>query len=116
MERELSSSQISWENNLALGCDNASVMTGCKKGVYAFAKEKHPNIYLAGCTLHLIHIAAKKAATALPPVDDALIDIYYYFQKSETRKRDFKGTQKIYDTDQKKMLKHVCTRWLSIGR
>jgi len=116
MYKELSTRQIPWTNNLALGCDNASVMTGCRKGVYAFAKRKHENIYLAGCTLHLIHISAKKAAEVLPPVDDVLIDIYYYFGKSETRKRDFKGSQDIFDREQKKMLKHVCTTWLSISR
>lgn len=110
------SRQIPWEHNLALGCDNASTMTGHKKGVIAFARKKHPDIFLAGCTLHLVHIAAKKAAESLPPVDEALTDIYYYFNKSDTRKQEFRGTQELYDVDQKKNLKHVCTRWLSISR
>ncbi|VDI64010.1 Hypothetical predicted protein [Mytilus galloprovincialis] len=116
IDKELRSRQIPWEHNLALGCDNASTMTGHKKGVIAFARKKHPDIFLAGCTLHLVHIAAKKAAESLPPVDEALTDIYYYFNKSDTRKQEFKGTQELYDVDQKKNLKHVCTRWLSISR
>jgi hypothetical protein len=82
-------------------------MTGKQKGVTAFARRKHPEMYLAGCTLHLVHIAAKKAAECLPPVDEALTDIYYFFNKSESRKQEFRGTQ---------VLKHVCTRWLNIRR
>lgn len=116
MNKELESRNIPWENCLSLGCDNASVMTGHKKGVFAYVKEKQPSVFLSGCALHLVHIGAKKAATALPPIDDLLIDIYYYFNKSDKRKAEFKGTQDMYDTQQKKMLKHVCTRWLSIAR
>jgi hypothetical protein len=49
--------------------DNASVMTGRHKGVYAYVKEKQPTVYLSGCVLHLIHISAKKTADALPSID-----------------------------------------------
>ena len=96
--------------------DNASVMTGRHKGVYANVKEKQPTVYLSGCVLHLIHISAKKAADALPSIDDVLINIYYYVTKSDSRKRSFKGCQDLYNLEQKLMLKHVCTRWLCIGR
>jgi hypothetical protein len=91
-------------------------MVGHKKGVFAFIKEKQPRVFLSGCPLHLVHIAAKKAAQCLPPIDDVLVDIFYYFNKSEKRKSEFKGTQVLYDVEQRKMLKHVCTRWLSIAR
>lgn len=91
-------------------------MTGHRKGVYAFIKGKQPNTYLSGCVLHLIHIAAKKAATSLPSVDDLLIDVYYYFNKSDKRKSEFMDMLTLCDLEQKRMLKHVCTRWLSIGR
>ena len=75
IDQELLSRHISWKNNLALGCDNASVMTGGKKGVIAFCQEKNGELYLAGCTLHLVHIAARKAYEVLPPIDDVMIDI-----------------------------------------
>ncbi|XP_021376724.1 uncharacterized protein LOC110465317 [Mizuhopecten yessoensis] len=116
MDKELKARNIPWENCLSLGCDNASVMTGHKKGVFAFVKEQQPQVYLSGCPLHLVHIAARKAAEALSAIDEVLVDIYYYFNKSDKRKSEFRGTQSLYDVDQKKMLKHVCTRWLSIGR
>lgn len=116
MDKDLKDRNVTWENCLSMGSDNASVMTGRRKGVYAYVKEKQPTVYLSGCVLHLIHISAKKAADALPSIDDVLIDIYYYFNKSDSRKLSFKGCQDLYDLEQKRMLKHVCTRWLSIGR
>jgi len=116
MDKNLTDRNVTWEKCLSMGSDNASVMTGRHKGVYAYVKEKQPTVYLSGCVLHLIHILAKKAADALPSIDDVLIDIYYYFNNSDSRKLSFKGFQDLYDLEQKRMLKHVCTRWLSIGR
>ena len=49
-------------------------------------------------------------------METALIDIFYYFNKSTDRKQHFKGTQEAYSVDQHKILKHICTCWLSIGR
>lgn len=68
-------------------------------------REKQKNIYLSGCTLHTVHNAAKKASKELPPVESVLIDIYYYFDKSTDRQNRFKGTQELYDVDQKRMHK-----------
>ena len=116
METELKSRDIPWSNCIALGSDNASVMTWNKKGVIAFMEKEQPSIYLSGCSLHQVHIAAKKAAECLPPVDDILVDIYYYFNKSDKRKSEFKEMQELCDLEQRRMIKHVCTRWLSIGR
>lgn len=44
VDDEFKSNNIPWENCLALGCDNASVMTGKNNGVISFCKEKHSNI------------------------------------------------------------------------
>ena len=48
IEAELRSSHIPWDNCLSLGCDNANVMTGRHKGVYAFVKDKQPSVFLSG--------------------------------------------------------------------
>ena len=77
MDAEFQSRDIPWSNCIAFGSDNASVMTGNKKGVIAFIERKQPSIYLSGCPLHRVHIAAKKAAGCLPPVDGILVDIYF---------------------------------------
>ena len=116
LEADLASRNVPWTNCLAVGCDNAPVMTGSKKGVIAFVWEKHPDVFMAGCCLHLVHIAAHKGAICVSAVEYVLMDIYYYFQKSGKRQHEFAALQQMYDIDQKRMLKHVCTRWLSIGR
>ena len=45
-----------------------------------------------------------------------LVDIFHYFKKSAKRQCEFANMQEMFDVEQKRMLKHVCTRWLSIGR
>lgn len=92
-------------------------MVGTNKGVYGCMKDKHKNIFLVSCTLHIIHNAARKAAKQqLPAFEEVLVDIFHYFKKSSYQLDRFKGDQEICGLDQKRMLKHVCTRWLSSSR
>lgn len=117
IEKELVTHNIPWSNCLALGCDNANVMVGRKKGVYAYMLEAHKNIYLSGCICHLIHISAAHGAACLPiNVDQLLIDVFYYLERSSKRSANFKHAQLQQDLKNTKILKHVSTRWLSIGR
>ena len=57
-------------------------MTGNKNGVFAFVKEC---IYFAGCTLHVIHIAARHGAKCQPNVDPLLVESHYFFIKRDKR-------------------------------
>ena len=108
---------IKWENCVSFGCDNASVMTGIHRGVMSYIRKKNPNCVLSGCTLHLVHIAAEKAAHQLPyQPGDLLTDIYYYMKKSSVRQRNLHKWQEYYNKEQRNVLKHVSTRWLSISR
>ena len=117
INQEFSKQQIPWSNCLSLGCDNANVMTGSKKGVVAFCKEKNPEIFLSGCTLHLVHIGAEKGADVLPvSPSDLLSEIYHYFKKSSLRSHRLVQFQELHNKEVQKMLKHVPTRWLSISR
>lgn len=90
-------------------------MTGRKTGVILFIRRQQQEVHMSGCCMHLVHIAAKTGASCLPPFDAILVDIFHFFKKTVNRQTDFKS-QSLYDLDQRKMLKHVCTRWLSIGR
>ena len=63
-----------------------------------------------------MHIAAGRAANQLPVrVDDLLVDVYFYLEKSSKRKQEFKDFQKKAGVPLHKVLKHVSTRWLSLG-
>lgn len=63
------------------------------------------------------YCAEKAAAASLPAIADLFVDIHYYFiYKSEKRQANFKDIHELFDVTQKKMLTHVCTRWLSVKR
>lgn len=89
---EFLSQGIPWSNVISFGMDNASVMSGMNKGVAGFLSRKQPSIYMSGCMCHLMHLAAQKGAGDLQKhlkttVEDALVMIYYYLDKSSNRKR-----------------------------
>lgn len=48
-------------------------------------------------------------------VDEVLVDIYYYMNKSAKRLQKLKEFQTLSGVNQRKILKHVSTRWLSLG-
>ncbi|GAA6082503.1 zinc finger MYM-type protein 6-like [Tachysurus ichikawai] len=92
-------------------------MQGLGKGVAAFLKAQHPHIYLMGCPCHLIHLAAKRASRELSVnVEDLLVTIYYYLDKSSKRKSNLRDVQVMCNTEVRKILKMASTRWLSLGQ
>lgn len=117
MAREIDKRHVPWTNCLALGSDNANVMSGKQKGVFGLLLKKHPSLYFAGCPCHLIHIAAEKGASCLPfSINDVLIDTYYYLDKSSKRLALLKTWQDEFEVEHDRILKHGSTRWLSAGR
>eukprot|EP00057_Strongylocentrotus_purpuratus_P012711 XP_011667185.1 PREDICTED: uncharacterized protein LOC105439660 [Strongylocentrotus purpuratus] len=116
LNRELSKEKIPWSNCISFVADNASVMLGRHKGVAAFIQKEHSECYVVGCPCHMAHNTAEKASKALPiAIDELLIDIYYYLDKSSKRQKALKSLQILCDTGVRKILKHGATRWLSLG-
>ena len=118
LDDTLKSNHISWTNCISLGSDSAAVMTGVHIGVISFIREKQPEVFLLRCPCHLIHLAAQKAYNELhfkTKADEVLVDIYYYLDKSAKRLQKLKEFQTLSGVNQKKILKHVSTRWLSLG-
>ena len=117
MNREFVKHDIPWKNCLSFGCDNASVMIGKHKGVAKFVADQNGSVFISGCPCHLVHIAAQKAAEKLPiKFEDLLIDIYYYLDESSKRNLELKNCQLLCEIKAHKILKHVATRWLSLGK
>ena len=113
---EITKRGIPFENCLAFGTDNANVMVGTSKGVWAYLLKKNKNLHLAGCPCHLLHHAAEKAQSSFPfSMDDILVTVYYYLDKSSKRLGDLEEFQLLYDVEHKNILKHCPTRWLSIS-
>lgn len=114
---EMQKHSIPWQNCVALGSDNASVMTGVHKGVGACLKKCQPNLIVLGCPNHLIDLAAKAGSSALPcSIDSILIDVFYYLEASVNRKINLRKFQMLIGNEVQAILKHACTRWLSLGK
>jgi hypothetical protein len=78
-------------------------------------KREIEKLFFKGCPCHLINLAAEKGAACLPvKVDEYLLDIFLCLEKSAKRKDMLKQFQQL--TEMRKILKRVCTRWLSPGR
>lgn len=104
-------------NCIAFCSDNANVMMGKKNGVAAVLTEAHESIVKIGCPCHLINTAAEKAASCLPAkVDEVLVDIFFYLERSAKRNSSLKEFHEIHNKEFRKILKHVPTRWLSLGK
>lgn len=116
LKDEFSKKDIPWNNCLSFASDNANTMVGHIKGVVAFLRKIQPSIIHIGCACHLIHLAAKKATSKLASVDieEFLVKLYYYLDKSSKRKNCFKLCQAVCDSKPHKILKYVSTRWLSL--
>uniref|UniRef100_H3AIW8 HAT C-terminal dimerisation domain-containing protein n=1 Tax=Latimeria chalumnae TaxID=7897 RepID=H3AIW8_LATCH len=81
---------IPWENVIGLSLDNASVNMGRHNGLYTQLEKQNKSTYTAGCSYHVIHNTISYAAKAFAEgtrfnVDDFLIDLFYYFDKSTKR-------------------------------
>ena len=117
IRNEFETHSIPWQNCIAFGSDNANVMVGKECGVFGYMLKQHSEMYLSGCVCHLIHIAAEKGAASLPfNISQLLVDVFYYLDKSSKRQGDLKCFQLLHDMKETKILKHVATRWLSIGK
>nr|XP_042899683.1 uncharacterized protein LOC122269650 [Parasteatoda tepidariorum] len=113
----LKNHEVPITNCISLVSDNAPVMVGKKAGVVTVLRELQPNLISVGCACHLLNLAAEKGSSVLPlNIDELLVDIYFYFKRSSKRIEKLREFQRLHDTEAKKLLKHVCTRWLSVGK
>ena len=96
-------------------------MIGCNNSIASRCKNENPDIFISGCACHLAHIAATEANDAFTDVlginiEDVLIDLFYWFDKSSKRKGKLSEYFEFCDQEYQKVLKHVSTRWLSLER
>jgi hypothetical protein len=96
-------------------------MIGVHNSIASRCRVKNQEIYVCGCPCHLANIAASNAHDAFAEalgvnVENLLIDIYYWFDKSTKRKGILAEYMEFCDLEYAKILKHVSTRWLSLER
>uniref|UniRef100_H3AMP9 HAT C-terminal dimerisation domain-containing protein n=1 Tax=Latimeria chalumnae TaxID=7897 RepID=H3AMP9_LATCH len=92
-------------------------MLGCYNLVFTRIKEQNPQLWKLGCACHMAHTCAQDAAKTLSvSAENIIIAIFYYFDKSCKRKEELKQFQEFCNVESRKILKHVSTRWLSLGK
>lgn len=116
LDKTIKDCALTWDKCISFSTDNAAVMVGEKSGVAAFIHEENKNTAIIGCPCHRLNLAALKAANAFPTkLDQLLIDIYFFLDKSSKRVARLRELQETLGTETHKILKHVNTRWLSLG-
>ena len=98
-----------------------SVNIGCRNSIKSRVQEKNEAIYIMGCPCHIVHNTAGKAGDAFYKatgfnVDNMVIDLFYWFDKSTKRKASLQRYCHFCDTTYREIVKHVNTRWLSLER
>lgn len=108
-----------WINCTSVGVDNASVNIGVRNSLKSRVLQRNPAIYFSGCPCHILHIASQKSAEAFScdskfDVEEFVIDLYYWFDKSTKRKNTLQSYCVFCDHECRSVVKHVSTRWLSL--
>jgi hypothetical protein len=121
VQTKMAKDEIPWSQAVSLSVDNTNSMIGAHNSFASRCKAKNPDIYVLGCPCHLAHIAASNANDAFTEVaginvEDLLIDLYYWFDKSTKRKGVLVEYMEFCDQEYGKILKHSSTRWLSLER
>ena len=110
---------IPWDNCVGVGVDNCSVNMGRHNSIMTRIRGVNSRVYFMGCPCHIAHNAASNAADFLRKdtkfdVEELLIDIFFWFDKSTKRKSSLQEYCCFCDIEYRKIIKHVSTRWLSL--
>lgn len=110
---------LDWDNCVTYSSDNTNSMVGARNSLLQKIKSSQgeQKIFDVGCPCHLAHLCAGKGAKELSVnVEDFIIDIYYHFRRSAKRKQQLRDFMEFNNNEVRKIIKHVSTRWLSLGR
>ena len=121
IENQLRKNELSWDMVKSIGLDNTNANTGDHNFIKFRALERNPEIVISGCSFHILHNAASKAADCFAAVsdfsvEDHCVDLYYWFDKSSKGKSILKEYYDFCDQDYQEVIKYISTRWLCSER
>ena len=96
-------------------------MVGKKNSSASRFRGKNESIFIGGCPCPLAHIAGSNGNDAFSNyiglnVEDVMVDLYCWFEKSAKRKGKLKEYFEFCNQDYQDLLKHLSVRWLSLER
>ena len=72
-------------------------------------------VFDVGCPCHLAHICVGKGARQFSVyIEGFVIDIFCHFQQSAKCKSQLREFMEFNNNEIRKVIKHICTRWLSL--
>uniref|UniRef100_A0A914X152 Uncharacterized protein n=1 Tax=Plectus sambesii TaxID=2011161 RepID=A0A914X152_9BILA len=114
--------QLQFENLVSFCADNAPVNFGGPQlagpnNVFKKLQEKKKNLIPVGCSAHILHNAAQKAADRVPVDIEAIVfKLASYFKGSTRRHEDFKDICNFLEVNYETIPSHGPTRWLTLGK
>ena len=117
--QQLLQTSNAWSLCTSVGVDNTSVNIGSRNSIKTRVLRCNPTVYFNGCPCHILHNAAQKSAESFSQssgfdVEEFVIDLFYWFDKSTKRKNELRSYCIFCDQEYKRIVKHVSTRWLSL--
>lgn len=115
----LNSYGIDWGMCVAFGVDNTNVNMGRRNSIRTRVHQENESVYFVGCPCHMVHNTVCKASEVFEvetgfDVEDMLVDLYYWFDKSTKRKNELSDFCDFCNMQYRQVVKHVSTRWLSL--
>ena len=105
----------------SIGMDGPNVNKSFeRKLVNKLAKDKGNSfLSLGSCALHTVNNDFEEGLKQLKEtldVEQLLIDVYFFFKYSSTRREDYKEMENLTNVTAEYLLKYCSTRWLYIGK
>ena len=98
-----------------LGTDGANVMLGRQNSFFSKLQAEQPSLIAIHCNCHIAALIANASCKVLPDnLEELTTDVFYYFQKSPKRVREWEQFQAFVEAKPHKLLKACQTRWLSL--
>ena len=109
---------VDWNNLVSIGLDNTNSNMGIRNSIKSRILQKNSDVFVAGCSCHLAHLAAGAGGQAYQGVtdfdmEDHQVDIYYFFKNNTRRKGILLEYLEFMGQEWEHISRFVQTRWLS---
>ena len=107
VDEVLSNAGVSKDNCVGMCMDNTSVSLGINNSIMTNVLEKDNSVYVNRCLCHIIHNIANKGASSFAletvfDIEDMLIDVFHWFDKSNKRKNTLQEFCEFMEKEYKK--------------
>lgn len=100
----------------AFCADNTNANFGKHKSAYTLLHNENNKLIKSGCLAHVVNNAFKHGLQKLDfDVETVVLKIYGHFSSSASRRENLKSFFDFARVDWEELVKHVPTRWLSLG-